>query len=73
MGHPNELPVPVYETHQGMKVFESPEANGYITLRKQLRFVMEKSAEKIAMRAEEANLQAQLNGLGQPSMFPQAA
>ena len=46
MGHPNELPLPLYTTHQGLCKFSKPEDSNYLSVKEQLVFLVKKSIEK---------------------------
>jgi hypothetical protein len=67
MSHPNEEVVPIADTHEGMKKFASRTADGYVSIRKQLKYLMTVSLQRLALKNQDLALQMRLDELNRPS------
>lgn len=70
MGHPSELVIPLYTTHQKMCQFTTPEDSSYETVRSQIHYLAKLSLEKVQRQVESDpdELAMRLAGLPLPNV-----
>jgi hypothetical protein len=70
MGHPSEMVIPLYTTHQKMCQFTTPEDSSYETVRSQIQYLAKLSLEKVQRQVESDpdELAMRLAGLPLPNV-----
>jgi hypothetical protein len=66
MGHPNELVIPLYTTHENMCKFSTPQDSSYQTVCSQLQYLAKLSLEKVQKQAENNPYELEMRFAGLP-------
>ena len=67
MSHPNEEVIPIAETHESIKKFSSPTADGYVSIRKQLKYLMTVALQRLALKNQDIALERRMDELNRSS------